>query len=583
MATASWIWRVTNQCASASNCANGSVSILLGDGSGNFSLNSTIAAGENAKSVAVGDFNGDGKLDLAVANNLSNTVSILLGNGDGTFTPTLSSPSTGAQPDSIAVGDFNDDGKLDLAVSYFAGGTVGVFAGNGNGTFTPYVAPMSPLSSPSLIAVGDFNGDGRLDIAAVNYYSTSLLIWLQASSVVQVTLSPPTLTFSDQPVNNISGALQVILTNSGGATVTISNIAINGANASDFSLSGNGTTCTTTSPVPANGGTCAISVTFTPSAGGARTATLTVTDTASNSPQSASLTGTGSASTGGSPTGSLSPQTLSFNAPQTVSTTSDPLPITLTNTSTGTLSLTNIATTGDFAVASTGTTCSISATLAAGEACTINVTFSPTAVGTRTGSLTFMDNNNGTAGSPQTASLTGTGTPMPVILIPGIMGSTLMNDHGAGPEVWPLPDTSLYADLSLLPPDSPSPTIVATDVIRGVSLGPVNQLINFEFYGTFITFLTSNGFPAYELNGNPNLLTTSECATTEILASQSYSFFRMTGARAMLRVLRSWQTTWAASRSSTREQRLTLWLTVWADSSPDGSSSNTILTITQTP
>ena len=91
------------------------MSILLGDGTGNFSAPTNFAVGGHPLSVAVGDFNGDGKQDLAVANYDSSTVSILLGDGAGSF----SAPTNfgvGDVPVSVAVGDFNGDGKQDLAV-----------------------------------------------------------------------------------------------------------------------------------------------------------------------------------------------------------------------------------------------------------------------------------------------------------------------------------------------------------------------------------------------------------------------------------------------------------------------------------
>jgi streptogramin lyase len=116
--------------------------------------------------VAVGDFNGDGKLDLAVGNGSDNTVSILLGNGDGTFQPQTIYP-TGIGPDSIAVGDFNGDGFLDLAVVNYGGFTVSILLGNGDGTFQTQVA-YGTGAYPYSVAVGDFNGDGRLDLAIGN-------------------------------------------------------------------------------------------------------------------------------------------------------------------------------------------------------------------------------------------------------------------------------------------------------------------------------------------------------------------------------------------------------------------------------
>ena len=95
--------------------------------------------------VAVADLNGDGKLDLAVANNGSNNVSVLLGNGNGTFAAAQNF-ITGTEPRSVAVADLNGDGKPDLAVASYGDGTVSVLLGNGNGTFRP------PRTSPPAAA-----------------------------------------------------------------------------------------------------------------------------------------------------------------------------------------------------------------------------------------------------------------------------------------------------------------------------------------------------------------------------------------------------------------------------------------------
>ena len=92
------------------------------------------AAGTHPLSVAVGDFNGDGKPDLAVANQRSNTVSVLLGNGDGTFQAAVNYGAD-RNPNSVAVGDFNGDGKPDLAVANLNSDTVSVLLGKGDGTF----------------------------------------------------------------------------------------------------------------------------------------------------------------------------------------------------------------------------------------------------------------------------------------------------------------------------------------------------------------------------------------------------------------------------------------------------------------
>src|SRR5262245_6795099 len=124
--------------------------------------------GTNPQAVATADFNGDGKLDLAVANQTSNTVGILLGNGDGTF-QAAQNYSTGSGPRSVAVGDFNADGKLDLVTAN--AGNLSVLPGNGDGTFQA-PASIGIGSSPLSVAVGDFNADGKLDLTATSHVTS---------------------------------------------------------------------------------------------------------------------------------------------------------------------------------------------------------------------------------------------------------------------------------------------------------------------------------------------------------------------------------------------------------------------------
>jgi hypothetical protein len=128
------------------------------------------ASGNTPVFVAVGDFNGDRRLDLAVANFGSNTVSVFLGNGDGTFQPHVDY-ATGGTPSSVTVGDFNRDGKLDLVLTngtFSVGNSVSVLLGNGNGTFQGHVEYRTGLG-PTKSVTGDFNLDGNLDIAVANY------------------------------------------------------------------------------------------------------------------------------------------------------------------------------------------------------------------------------------------------------------------------------------------------------------------------------------------------------------------------------------------------------------------------------
>jgi hypothetical protein len=130
-----------------------------------------IPVGASPSGVALGDLNGDGIPDMAVANSGDNTVSIALGNGDGSFkAPTTI--SVGTNPGPVAIADLNKDGKGDLVVGTTTGKSVQIFLGNGDGTFgAPNTMPAG-LSIPAL-QIADFNGDGNLDIAAVAVDSNS--------------------------------------------------------------------------------------------------------------------------------------------------------------------------------------------------------------------------------------------------------------------------------------------------------------------------------------------------------------------------------------------------------------------------
>ena len=125
-----------------------------------------VGTPEGPESVAVGDFNGDGKMDVAVTNSFNssgNTVTILLGNGNGTFQSRVDYP-TGTFPQAVAVGDFNGDKKQDLAIANNSGNTVSVLLGNGDGTFQAHVDYMTG-AGPVGVAIGDFNKDGKQDLA----------------------------------------------------------------------------------------------------------------------------------------------------------------------------------------------------------------------------------------------------------------------------------------------------------------------------------------------------------------------------------------------------------------------------------
>lgn len=143
--------------------------VSLGNGDGTFTVanGSPIPLGKDLCAIMTADFNGDGKLDLAVTDCGGNAVMILVGNGNGTFgTPTTI--AFGNQPYSIVTGDFNNDGKLDLAVANQGDGTVTLLLGNGDGTFTQASgSPYAVGANPFQIVAADFNGDGKLDLAVV--------------------------------------------------------------------------------------------------------------------------------------------------------------------------------------------------------------------------------------------------------------------------------------------------------------------------------------------------------------------------------------------------------------------------------
>jgi hypothetical protein len=126
--------------------------------------------------VAVGDFNGESVLDLAVANAGSNSVSVLLGTGDGGFAAARNF-AAGTRPYSVAVGDFNGDGALDLAMANYGSNNVSVLLGTGDGGFA---APRNFAAGgrPSSVAVADFNGDGALDLAVANFFSNNVSVLL---------------------------------------------------------------------------------------------------------------------------------------------------------------------------------------------------------------------------------------------------------------------------------------------------------------------------------------------------------------------------------------------------------------------
>jgi pimeloyl-ACP methyl ester carboxylesterase len=423
-------------CTSSST---NNVAILLGNGDGTFKIEVDYAAGSGANAIDIGDFNHDGKLDLVIT--YTSGVSILLGNGDGSFQAAVEYPTPNPPADSVNAADFNRDGILDLAVptqngavsilvgngdgtfktaiSYPTGSSdidgrstvadvngdgnpdlvltfrsssdqIAVLYGNGNGTFqAPLLYPTG--SQPLGVTAADFNGDGRMDLVVADVGGSTVSVLLQ---IPAVSISKASLAMGDQLIGTSSASQIVTLTN-GALSLSVSSIAVTGTNATDFRQTN---TCGSELPPLAN---CKITLTFSPTHMGRRTASLTITDDAGGGPQAIVLSGTGLVS---GPNATLSSTSLTF-ATQLVGATSAAQSVTLTNYGAAALGIASIGFTGtdpgDF---HQNNTCASS--LASGAMCTINVTFKPTAINTRTASLLIADN---APGSPQTVSLNGNG------------------------------------------------------------------------------------------------------------------------------------------------------------------------------
>lgn len=310
------------QCqAGSSQC----LVVFLGNGDGTFQTPSiNTPTDTNLLEMALGDFNNDGKLDVAVEElGVSNQIQIFLGNGDGTFQLGAAYPyvgrlqaarltksgnvdlivsnnslyillgngdgtfrNAGTYPpftNWFAVADFNRDGIPDIvATEETSGSQALLYIGNGDGTFQPAITFGTALDA-GFIAAGDFNGDHRPDIVFSNgknpsYFVTTML----NTGVVAFTPTTP-LNFKKVKVGTTSAPLTVTLTNTGKSALTISSMKTTG----QFAMT---STCGSSVPAGAN---CSISATFSPKSTGAKSGTVTINDSASSKPMVIELSGTG--------------------------------------------------------------------------------------------------------------------------------------------------------------------------------------------------------------------------------------------------------------------------------------------------
>jgi hypothetical protein len=314
------------------------------------------------------------------------------------FTASTNFPVTASATQSALVGSENafltrlrPDGKLFVFSTYHGGAgfvTPQRMALDASNLvyFTGYT--QSPFPTTAGVVQPAFGG-GTTDAFAVKF----------DASVPVSDLMPTSLTFGNQRVNTSSATQNVTLTNIGNQPLVITSIT---ASAGFSQINTCGTLPGATLAPAAN---CTITVTFTPTANGPITGTITIVDNAAGSPRTVPLTGTGT-----SPTASLTPSaTVTFGG-QNVGTTSASQTVTLTNTGTDMLNISNISALGgtnpgDFTSANTcGTTLAPSAT------CTFSFAFAPLNVGARSATLTITSDSGGVAGTPTTITLNGTGT-----------------------------------------------------------------------------------------------------------------------------------------------------------------------------
>ncbi len=354
------------------------IGIFLGNGEGTFGTGQFIAGEGGASAVAAADFNGDGILDL-----VTNDGVVFLGNGNGTFQRGAGSKSSGfvstqsavksgkpqVQGSSLSLGDFNGDGKLDVV----SGGSL--FLGNGDGTFSGI-----GLADDTLTAMGDFNNDGKLDLVGKFLYLQGLIY-----------LVPSSLDFGNEKVGTKSSPQPATLTNAGKSALTITGVQITGTDPQDFSQTNN---CGSSLPP---GGQCIVKVVFQPQAEGARSASLTVNYQGLGSPENVALTGVGQVATV-----TLGPSQLKFPL-QFVGTTSLlAQTATLTNAGNLPVNISQISTTAQFTQ-----TNNCPSSLPVGGSCQIQVKFAPQQRGQITGTLSVTDDAQG---SPQTVALSGSAT-----------------------------------------------------------------------------------------------------------------------------------------------------------------------------
>jgi hypothetical protein len=371
------------------NYGSASISVLLGNGDGTFKPPTTVATTDGPWALLTADVNNDAKPDLVVAtpgySQTQNYMVVLLGNGNGTFQQPVNY-SVAADPVAVVAGDFNDDRKIDVAVASEGADAVSLLLGNGDGTFQTSTSYPGAAGVSSL-AAGDFNKDGSLDLAGGYSNSSLVSAFLQPANGQAIgILNPTTLDFPLTVVSYSSASMPVTLTNAGTANLSIKSITttdqFSQTNACGESL--------------APGAFCTINVTFTPEHQGTQTGTLSVSDNAQGSPQTVSLKGQATFFL-------VSPLSINFDS-VAVGTTSAPQVISIYGEDGQPEKVSfSISPSSDTSLFPYTNTCN--GYVPSHATCTVSISFAPTGVGSVSASLQI----DGGGGLTKVA-LTGTGT-----------------------------------------------------------------------------------------------------------------------------------------------------------------------------